>query len=61
MIHLCYVSTATRLMTQADLLDLLATARQRNKACDVTGMLLYKDMSFVQILEGAAECRKNRL
>lgn len=55
MIHLCYVSTASRLMSQSDLLELLGVAREKNARSAVTGMLLYKDMSFLQVLEGAAE------
>ena len=55
MIHLCYVSTASRLMSQSELLELLAEARAQNIQTDITGMLLYKDMSFLQVLEGAAE------
>ena len=52
MIHLCYVSTAKYLMTQEDLLELLDAARQNNSELGITGMLLYKGMSFLQVLEG---------
>jgi hypothetical protein len=52
MIQLAYVSTATRLMSNEDLTGLLAQSRQFNAANHVTGMLLYKDRSFLQVLEG---------
>ncbi len=54
MIHLCYVSTAKYLMTQEELLKLLNVARQSNSKLGITGMLLYKDMSFLQVIEGEA-------
>ncbi len=50
--QLVYISRSIRLMKSDELLPLLDEARQRNKACDITGMLLYKDRSFLQLLEG---------
>ena len=52
LITLVYVSVATRKMTEADLVSILEVARERNKELDVTGMLLYRDGFFVQVLEG---------
>ncbi len=54
LIHLCYVSTAVRLMSSDDLTDILKSARRNNVERSVTGLLLYKDMSFLQVLEGRA-------
>lgn len=53
--HLVYVSTATHPMGDQDLADLLAQSRERNERNDVTGMLLYKDRRFIQLLEGHEE------
>ncbi len=53
MIQLCYVSSATRLMGHSDLTDVLETSRRKNAARSITGMLLYKDLSFLQVLEGS--------
>lgn len=50
--QLCYISRAARLMATRELSNLLAAARQYNVAHGITGMLLYKDLSFLQILEG---------
>ena len=52
MIRLIYVSSATRPMGEQDLLDLLAQSRPRNTRQHVTGMLVYRDGAFLQVLEG---------
>jgi hypothetical protein len=52
MIHLIYVSSATRPMGEQDLLDLLEQSRSRNLRQQVTGMLVYRDGAFLQVLEG---------
>ena len=53
--HLVYVSTATRPMRDLDLAELLSQSRDRNRRNNVTGMLLYKDRRFIQLLEGHEE------
>ncbi|MGD8497760.1 MAG: BLUF domain-containing protein [Chromatiales bacterium] len=50
--HLCYVSTQSRPMLAADLVDLLETARRANGERDITGLLLHREDSFLQVLEG---------
>jgi len=50
--HLIYVSTAISPRTLEDHAKLLATARSRNKRSNVTGMLLYRDGHYMQVLEG---------
>ena len=49
---LTYVSTATRELSQDDLNELLAQCRKNNAKRGITGMLLYKDGNFMQVLEG---------
>lgn len=49
---LVYVSSATKALTDRDLQGLLKSARAKNAALDVTGMLLYRDGFFMQALEG---------
>ena len=73
LVHLIYCSTATRSFSNADLLELLQTARERNRELGVTGMLLYENGGFFQVIEGepatidqlyaaiAADPRHNRL
>ncbi len=52
MIQITYLSSATRAMSQEDLEDILRTARDNNARLGVTGMLLYGNKTFIQILEG---------
>lgn len=52
LIQLVYISKATILHSQEELLSLLIKARSKNCELDITGMLLYKDCSFLQLLEG---------
>jgi len=50
--HLGYVSTETSPFSQAQLLALLDDARRVNDERNVTGLLLYREGSFYQVLEG---------
>lgn len=47
-----YVSSAKEIFTQEKLWELLRRARDANAQHDITGMLLYKDGSFIQAIEG---------
>ena len=47
-----YASAATVDFSAEDLHALLEVARKNNKALDVTGMLIYHNGSFLQVLEG---------
>lgn len=49
---LIYVSSATRLLGQDELEQLLAQARKRNQAQDITGLLLFCEGNFMQVIEG---------
>ena len=50
----CSVSVPSKL-THVDLDHILASARRRNVAVNITGLLLYYRGEFVQILEGEKE------
>jgi hypothetical protein len=52
LVSLTYVSSALKPLSQTELYDLLQMAREFNAAHGITGMLLYKDESFLQTLEG---------
>ena len=52
MYFLVYVSTAVTWFSEAQLRTLLSSARFRNEAAGITGLLLYKDGNFMQALEG---------
>lgn len=54
LIHCIYASAAARGLPISELTTLLHAARRRNAQLDITGMLLYAEGSFFQVLEGSA-------
>lgn len=55
LIHCIYASRATANLSEADIQRLLERARQKNGERGITGMLLFIEGSFFQVLEGDAE------
>ncbi len=55
MYFLTYVSSAVSDFSGAELRELLATCERNNRRNELTGMLLYKDGNFMQVLEGVEE------
>lgn len=55
LIHRIYTSIAVSEIAPAELEAILETSRINNRAADVSGMLLYSDRSFFQVLEGTEE------
>jgi hypothetical protein len=55
LIHCIYASRATANLREADIQRLLERARHNNGERDITGMLLFIEGSFFQVLEGDAE------
>jgi hypothetical protein len=49
-----YVSSAQKPMGEDEILEILQVSRQNNERRDITGMLLYRDGNFLQVLEGPA-------
>ena len=58
MIQLIYASAASDDFTDDDLADLLHKARTNNQAQELTGMLIYQDGTFLQVLEGDEDAVK---
>jgi len=52
MYHLVYISRATQPFGQDELLALLRISRDNNARSEVTGVLLYANDRFFQVLEG---------
>ena len=52
MIQLSYVSTATKSMSKRALETLLEECRHNNSMMGITGMMLYGNKTFIQVLEG---------
>ncbi len=50
-----YISSATQHFGTEALEELLARARANNERCGITGILLYHDLSFLQIIEGTRD------
>lgn len=50
--HLGYVSTESRKMGSDELVSLLDEALERNRVKDITGLLLHREDSFFQVIEG---------
>jgi hypothetical protein len=55
MYYLIYVSTAVNLMDTQELTEILNVSRKNNLDHNITGMLLYAEGTFIQVLEGAEE------
>lgn len=52
LIELAYVSRTSGKITSEQLIQLLNVSRTYNRVHDITGILLFKDGSFLQVLEG---------
>ena len=53
--HIAYASRAKRDFSTAELAELLTLARARNAALGISGFLLYRDRSFLQVIEGPSQ------
>ena len=52
LISLIYVSSSTQSLDDSEISGILAKSRQNNAALGITGMLLYREGNFMQVLEG---------
>ncbi len=59
MYRIIYLSSATKMMSDLELNKLLAQSRIKNAALDITGVLLYFDGDFMQVIEGNETNVKN--
>jgi len=50
--QIVYTSTAADSFSRAELMELLKGSVQRNTRAGITGLLLYQDSTFMQVLEG---------
>lgn len=49
---LIYISTASREFAREELLEILRVSHENNTRDNITGLLLHKERSFMQLLEG---------
>lgn len=52
MLRVVYVSEATRRLTKPQVDQIVETSRRNNSKADLTGMLIYHEHRFFQVLEG---------
>jgi len=55
LIQLIYASSAWQLLSQDEIMHILEVSRRKNAERNITGILLYKDGNFLQVLEGDEE------
>lgn len=55
LIHIVYVSFAQNNLSEKELKHLLREIRKKNAEQGITGLLLYNDGSFIQVIEGSEE------
>ncbi|MDB5120404.1 MAG: hypothetical protein JWN56_1622 [Sphingobacteriales bacterium] len=55
MYHIVYVSSATELFTKDELKALVDICNKNNKSLNISGMLLYNEGNFIQLIEGEEE------
>ena len=55
MYYLIYISTSVNLMNTEELTEILTISRKKNFENNITGMLLYAEGTFIQVLEGIEE------
>lgn len=59
--QLIYHSTASQLMSEETLEQLLSQSQENNKANNISGLLIYDDGSFIQVIEGSEKDLTNLL
>jgi hypothetical protein len=55
LIRLIYISAAVAKPTEQELKSLLIGARERNAKREITGFLIYRNCTYLQVLEGEKE------
>ncbi|WP_321279015.1 BLUF domain-containing protein [Marinifilum fragile] len=55
LIHIVYVSFSRNQLSELELDELLSEIRPKNLAKGVTGLLLYNDEIFIQVIEGESD------
>tara|TARA_R110002051_G_C8602883_1_gene480696 strand:+ start:220 stop:669 length:450 start_codon:yes stop_codon:yes gene_type:complete len=52
MFRLIYISSASEEISPTDIQDILTTAVSNNRNMEITGLLMYNGLNFMQVLEG---------
>lgn len=59
LIHIVYLSYSEKELSESELNGFLATIRRKNEIQNITGLLLYNDEAFIQVIEGKREIINN--
>ena len=57
--RIIYLSSGVKIFSDEEINDLLKISRENNQKNGITGLLLYSDGNFMQILEGEKEAVEN--
>ena len=60
MYYIVYLSSASKLFTEDELKEIVDISNKNNTRLGITGMMLYNDGNFIQVLEGEEEIVKSR-
>jgi hypothetical protein len=60
-LSIVYTSTASESFNEAHLVDVLIRSRRNNKRLALSGMLLYRDGMFLQVIEGPDDALRDRM
>lgn len=61
MLSIVYSSTASASFDEGQLVDVLLRSRRNNKRLGLSGMLLYRDGMFLQVIEGPDDALRERM
>ncbi|MNL33010.1 Blue light- and temperature-regulated antirepressor YcgF [compost metagenome] len=59
--HLVYISQAAEDISYTDIREILSVSRKNNAQENITGLLIFRDGFFLQLLEGSESAVKNIL
>ena len=60
MYYIVYLSSAYKLLTEDELKEIVDTSNKNNTRLGITGMMLYNEGNFIQVLEGEEAIVKKR-
>ncbi|MBI9059275.1 MAG: BLUF domain-containing protein [Labilibaculum sp.] len=59
LIHIVYLSVSKQELSEKELADFLSVIRAKNKKLQVSGLLLYNEGMFIQVVEGEKKTVQN--
>src|ERR1700760_4490612 len=53
--YIVYISTTSKILNESELTEMLKENYLNNRRANITGMLIYTEGSFIQVLEGSED------